>query len=174
MTARIPWVERRFGFDFPPGVYPELIERLRGTPDRLEGKFRDLAMELAVERPDEAWSLQEHAGHLADIEDLFERRLDDYASKRDVLHAADMSNQKTHEANHNKRPLTDVLSEFRRKREALVARLEALPPEAFDQKAHHPRLHRPLRLVDCMAFQAEHDDYHLARMSEILSLAHTK
>ena len=31
----------------------------------------------------------------------------------------------------------------------------------------HPRLERPMRLIDMMFFHAEHDDYHLARISEL-------
>jgi len=33
---RIKWTDRRFNFDFPAGIYPEMIERIRGTPARLE------------------------------------------------------------------------------------------------------------------------------------------
>ena len=40
MAAKVPWFERRFNFDFPLGWYPDLIERLRGTPARLEEKLR--------------------------------------------------------------------------------------------------------------------------------------
>ena len=33
---RIKWTDRTFSFDFPAGIYPEMIERVRGTPARLE------------------------------------------------------------------------------------------------------------------------------------------
>ncbi len=35
-VVRIKWTDRRFNFDFPAGIYPEMIERVRGTPARLE------------------------------------------------------------------------------------------------------------------------------------------
>jgi hypothetical protein len=32
----------------------------------------------------------------------------------------------------------------------------------------HPRLNQPMRVVDLLFFVAEHDDYHLARISELI------
>jgi hypothetical protein len=37
--------------------------------------------------------------------------------------------------------------------------------------SEHPRLRRPLRLVDWLYFLAEHDDHHLAKAREILRRA---
>ena len=51
---RIKWTDRRFNFDFPAGIYPEMIERIRGTPARLEDLFAGLPSETLtaqVERP---------------------------------------------------------------------------------------------------------------------------
>jgi hypothetical protein len=38
MIAVGRWFERKFRFDFPIQLYPNIVERLRGTPIRLEGK----------------------------------------------------------------------------------------------------------------------------------------
>jgi hypothetical protein len=38
----------------------------------------------------------------------------------------------------------------------------------FEAVAIHPRLNKPMRLVDMLFFQAEHDDYHLARISDLI------
>ena len=111
--------------------------------------------------------MQENAGHLLDLETLFSTRLNEYLAGAANLHAADMSNRKTYEAEHNRLNLEDVLMSFRRERTALVQRLEDLPSDTFARVAHHPRLNVPMRLVDMLFFQAEHDDYHLARISEI-------
>jgi hypothetical protein len=32
---QMPWTERTFNFDFPAGVFPGIIERIRGTPARI-------------------------------------------------------------------------------------------------------------------------------------------
>ncbi len=36
MIRQTPWLEPSFNFDFPAGLYPCLLERLRGTPARVE------------------------------------------------------------------------------------------------------------------------------------------
>jgi hypothetical protein len=170
MAAHVDWVDRRFDFNFPAGLYPEMIERLCGTPARLAERLGRLAPEVRTRRDGPDWSMQEHAGHLWVLEDLVLARLDNYAAGAATLHAADMTNRATWEGRFNERPLEEVLAGFRRERACTIERLEALPPEAFARSAHHPRLNQPMRLVDMLYFQAEHDDYHLARISDLVRL----
>ncbi|MFQ5599293.1 MAG: DinB family protein [Candidatus Krumholzibacteriia bacterium] len=167
MSARVPWTERTFHFDFPAELYRELLERLRGTPARVEDRLGSFPNEIRTRRDGDRWSIQENVGHLLDTETLFSGRLDDYEARVDVLRAADMQNAATWEARHNDKPIEAILSAFRQKRRALVARLEQLEPERFSQSILHPRLNEPMRIVDMMLLQAEHDDYHLARISEL-------
>jgi hypothetical protein len=170
MSENLKWGDRTFDFTFPVEVYPEMIERLRGTPARLEDRVKLLDQEQLTKRDGERWSIQENAGHLLDLEALVSRRLDEYLAGADTLHAADMSNRKTHEADHNKGSMETILGDFRRQRTHLVSRLDNLPSQTFAAVAHHPRLNVPMRLVDMIFFQAEHDDYHLARISELIRL----
>jgi len=114
--------------------------------------------------------MQENAGHLLDLESLFNQRLDEYLAGAEVLHAADMSNRKTYEAEHNQVPINLILAEFRNQRARLAARLDSLDSHAFAKVSHHPRLNVPMRLVDMLFFQSEHDDFHLARISELIRL----
>ena len=170
MANRIKWTDRKFDFSFPAGLYPEMIERLRGTPVRLEELVGSLSPKLLRRRDGERWSMQENAGHLLDLESLFRQRLDEYLAGAAELHAADMTNRKTYEADHNQLEVRSILQGFRAQRLELVARLEALAPDVFARLAHHPRLNVPMRLVDMIFFQAEHDDFHLARISELKRL----
>lgn len=170
MTDRIKWTERRFDFTFPAGLYPEMIERLRGTPARLEDRIGSLPAELLQRRDGERWSIQENAGHLLDLESLVMERLDQYLAGVTELHAADMSNRKTYQADHNRVPVATILSDFREQRMKIVARLDDLDAEVFARSAFHPRLAVQMRLVDMVFFQAEHDDYHLTRISELVRL----
>ena len=168
MARQIKWADRRFQFTFPVGTYPELIERLRGTPARLAERLTAVPASYLVRRHGRAWSMQEHAGHLADLDEtLFLRRLDDYDQGVPTLRAADMTNAGTEAAQHNRRPLEDVLDRCRIVRRRLIARLDGLEAEAFARVAQHPRLQCPMRLVDMLFFHAEHDDYHLARITEL-------
>ncbi len=172
MTARLPWASRRFDFTFPVDFYPELIERLRGTPARLVSRLHEVPLEQVRRRVDGKWSMQEHAGHIADLDlGLFLPRLDDYEAGARVLRAADMENGATERAHHNARPLADVLETARGAREHLVQRLESYEPDFFSRTAEHPRLGTPMRVVDMLFFQAEHDDYHLARITELIRQA---
>jgi DinB family protein len=170
MTQRIKWTDRRFNFDFPAGIYPEMIERIRGTPARLEDLFAGLSSEILTTQADGRWSMQENAGHLLDLESLVDQRIDEYVAGNTTLHAADMSNRKTFEAEHNVVPVGSILTAFRTARHAIVQRLEGFDADFFARSALHPRLNVQMRLVDMLFFQAEHDDYHLARISELKKL----
>ena len=167
---RIKWTDRRFTFDFPAGIYPEMIERVRGTPARLEDLLAGLSQELTTTQADGRWSMQENAGHLLDLESLVSQRIDEYLAGNTTLHAADMSNRKTFEAHHNDIATSEILKAFRKARQGIVERLESLDLEMFARSALHPRLNVQMRLVDMLFFQAEHDDYHLARISELKKL----
>jgi DinB family protein len=170
MSKYLKWGDRKFEFNFPVELYPEMIERVRGTPARLEDRVKSVAAKILVKRDGERWSIQENAGHLLDLEWLVSRRLDEYLAGATSLHAADMSNRKTYEADHNQVQMASILTEFRQQRTQLAQRLDQLDAERFASVAHHPRLDVPMRLVDMIFFQAEHDDYHLARISELIRL----
>lgn len=167
---RIKWADRHFDFNFPVDLFPEMIERLRGTPARLEDLFKLVPDAVLSQREMERWSIKENAGHLLDLECLVSQRLDQYLAGVPALHAADMTNRKTFEAFHNDAATESILREFRANRMALIERLDNLGPPDFSRVALHPRLNVPMRLVDMLFFQAEHDDYHLARISELLRL----
>src|SRR5438046_1382541 len=96
------WFNREFEFTFPLEQYPNVCIRLRGTPARLEEMVRSVSRDTLVLRPAaEKWSAQEHAGHLFDLEDLWASRIDDFRTPGDTLTRADLTNRRTHEANHN-------------------------------------------------------------------------
>ncbi len=186
------WLGRKFSFELPVDLYPNLRVRLRGTPARLEEMTRDLSRERLTYKPasnlagepaqnnwghstkeslaGEAggkWSIQENAGHLLDLEPLWSRRVEEFLAGAEVLAAADMKNLKTHQARHNDRALTEILAAFRAARQALVERFDGLGREDFARVAHHPRLGVNMRLVDHVYFIGEHDDHHLTRIWEL-------
>jgi uncharacterized damage-inducible protein DinB len=166
MISRIPWIDRSFDFNLPVGMFPNIIERLRGTPARLEDVINSLPGKILTERINGKWSIQEHAGHLADLEELHEGRLDDFLSGKETLRAADMSNKKTQEANHNSRQIQEILRQFRLTRINFVKRLENLDAKQAALKSIHPRLKQTMRVIDNLYFVAEHDDHHLASIAE--------
>ncbi|HEX8558371.1 MAG TPA: DinB family protein [Pyrinomonadaceae bacterium] len=171
MLKKMRWVEREFDFSLPLGVFPCVVERLRGAPARLEELTRGLARERLTAKPGGAWSIQEQAGHLLDLDALHEGRLEDYARRLPVLRAADMTNRRTEEAGHNAARLEDLLDGFRAARLSFVRRLEALDEGEVAASALHARLGRQMRVIDLAQFVAEHDDHHLASITELLRAA---
>jgi hypothetical protein len=98
------------------------------------------------------------------LEELHEGRIDDFIAGKEVLRAADMSNKKTMEADHNSRSLTDLLHEFRDKRTDFIEKLDQADEDLINRVSIHPRLRIPMRLVDMVYFTCEHDDHHLAKI----------
>src|SRR5512139_2919631 len=98
MSPQPRWFDRRFAFDLPLWLAPNVLERLRGTPARLEERLRPLPPALLVRQPAGAWSIQEHAGHLGDLEPHWWTRLDDLDAGRPALTPADLENRRTHGA----------------------------------------------------------------------------
>jgi uncharacterized damage-inducible protein DinB len=180
----LAWFDRKFDFHFPVELFDAILERLRGTPARLEEKLgvsasgvvsslstsnaRSPSPDLLTRRPGEAWSIQEHAGHLLDLDRLHLARLDDYAAGAEALRPADLQNRPTWEGRYNERPLAEILGSFRRERARLVERFDGWPRHRLAQTALHPRLRQPMRVVDHAFFIAEHDDHHLAAIQSLL------
>ena len=167
MIDRTEWIKRQFTFELPLGMYGNVVERVRGTPARLEDLVRGLSREILTRRDGDKWSIQEQAGHLLDLEELGMKRLNDLEAGREALVAADMANQKSHEANHNANSIETILRDFRKERMAFVARLDSYDEEFVRRTALHPRLQTQIRVIDLAFFIAEHDDHHLARISEL-------
>lgn len=169
MIRPMNWYERKFSFeDLPLGMYPNILERLRGTPARLADRARYLPRGILTRRDGDDWSIQEHAGHLLDLGSLDLARLDDYVSGRASLQPADPQNRKTCDANHNANTIDNILSAFRAERLELLQKLETLDEELVRRTALHPRLKIHMRLIDWMYFVAEHDDHHLAQIGELI------
>lgn len=162
------WFSRQFERQPDNGLLPSVLERLSGTPARLEEKVRDAEEFILEKKPGEKWSVKEEIGHLSDLEPLWLLRAQEIRAGKTDLAAADLSNRRTHEANHNARPLPELLAHFRAERARLLRELESATGADLEKSALHPRLQTPMRLIDLAVFVAEHDDHHLAHMSRLL------
>lgn len=161
------WFERRFTFDLPVEAFAEVVERLRGAPARLEDKLRALPREVLTRRNGESWSIQEHAGHLLELEHIHLARLDDYLAGKQVLTPADPRNQRTWDADYNQRDPEEVMRDFRRERDCFVDRLDHWDPTLISRSAFHPRLYQGMRVIDLAQFVGDHDDHHFAAMTQL-------
>jgi len=162
------WTERTFTFDFPVAKYPDLLERWRGTPVRIAAMVAGLPRDLLTGSDGRGWSIMQNIGHLVDLGYLPRRRIEQILAGETTLIAADMSNQATNRADHNARDASEVIAELRTDREDMVARLEQLSEADWGKSALHPRIQQPMRIVDIIYFDSEHDDYHIARIRELI------
>jgi uncharacterized damage-inducible protein DinB len=168
VTASEKWFERSFDFALPNSRFPSLVERLRGTPARLEERTHALPETVLTRRTDGRWSVQENIGHLVDLEPLWLRRAEQLFAGEAELAPTDLANRRTHEANHNAKQLNALLAEFRERRHQLVDLVVTADAPVLARTALHPRLRTPMRLIDLAEFVAEHDDHHLAAIAELL------
>ena len=156
------WFQRSFEFALPASRFPSLLERLRGTPARLDERVRAVPADQLTRVHPDRWSAQEHVGHLVDLEALWLRRAQQYVAGESELAPADLTNRATTDANHNARNVEYLLSRFRAARIELVRLLTKVDDTIITRTAVHPRLGRTLRLIDHVEFVADHDDHHLA------------
>jgi uncharacterized damage-inducible protein DinB len=170
MIQSADWFSRPFNFDLPLWMYPNIVERLRGTPARVEDRIAHLPAKILTSRLNERWSIQENAGHLLDLESLWLGRVEDFIQHLPRLRAADLGNRKTYEADHNANSIQNILGAFRAERMQLVARLETDDAEFVQRIALHPRLNQSMRLIDHAYFVAEHDDHHLSEITALIKI----
>lgn len=167
MIQQIPWFERKFDFNFPVGLFPVIVERLRGTLPRIKAIVKN--EEELNKKPNGLWSVKEQIGHLYDLEELWYGRIEDFLSGKETLRAADLTNAKTNNADHNKRTIEELVEQFATERKKLITKIENMDEATASLTALHPRLQQPMRLIDSLFFVAEHDDHHLAKIRELIS-----
>jgi uncharacterized damage-inducible protein DinB len=167
MTTQTPWFHRKFNFDFPVGYFPVIFSRLEGSIFRLHSILAN-ADEKACSTSSEGWSVKEHLGHLHDLEELWWKRLEDFRENKSVLAAADLSNEKTTKAQHNEKTLEQLLAMFTIERQKMLETIYEFDHLMLSRTSVHPRLNQPMRVVDALLFVAEHDDHHIAIISNFL------
>lgn len=164
------WFKRVFKFDLPVEMFPMVVERLRGTPARLEDKVSYTSVETMKSRDGESWSILEQIGHLIVVEELWAIRTEEFRKGAERLFAADLENTKTKQGNFNEMLFENLLRKFWVARTRLVERLENMSITDAAKSALHPRLEQSMRVIDHAFFIAEHDDHHLSKMTDLISM----
>jgi hypothetical protein len=162
MITQVAWLDREFVFSQPIGMFPISLERLRGTPARAKELVSGVREDVLAMRSHDKWSAKEHLGHLIDLEPLDARRLEEFLNRAEMLSAADIENRATENGSHREIPIADITRRLAAGRDQLIRRLEMLTEKEIEITAWHPRLQKPMRLLDWAYFLAEHDDHHLA------------
>jgi len=158
------WFDRQFPIIQDNGLLPAIIERLEGTGARLISKVQRIDF-TPVNPINDRWSIKKEIGHLLDLESLWLERTIQIINGVPNLVAADLTNKKTNEANHDESIVTDLVAEFAESRQRFIELLRQLKDEDLQKASIHPRLGTPMKIVDLAYFVAEHDDHHLARIT---------
>ncbi len=162
------WFDKKFDFSFDENLFPSIIERLINSPQLIREKIASIPAEQLTTKKNGTWSIQENIGHLIDLEPIWQGRLQDILNNTKELRAADLKNKKTDLANHNTKNINTLIEEFSNIRQLTITKLLQLTEKEVYQYALHPRLKTPMRTMDLFLFVAEHDDYHLERIDELM------
>jgi uncharacterized damage-inducible protein DinB len=168
---RPSWAQRNFSFVHPPWMLADFVERLRGVLPRLEELLAGVDDSIARLQLEGKWSIAQNIGHLSDVEELWQERLEDLKNGRKTYAPAVPSRFQELAKRHQDRSVAETLRELEARRLRLVDALAQASPELQKSSAFHERLQVPMRLVDCAQFYAEHDDHHLIRIRKLRILA---
>jgi uncharacterized damage-inducible protein DinB len=161
---RPTWAQRKFSFVHPPWMLADFVERLRGALPRVDALMVGVDDSSAKLQVEGKWSIAQNIGHLSDVEELWQERLDDLKKGRKTYTPAVGSRFQELAKRHQVRSVSETLRELKARRTRLVEALVEASPELQQSSAFHERLQVPMRLVDCAQFYAEHDDHHLMRI----------
>lgn len=167
---QVKWFDRKFDFDNTENIFPSILERLAGTPARLEEKIGRILSALLNTRVGDTWTIKENIGHLVDLEPLWQGRFEDIKEGQAELRPTDLLNTRTSLAGHNETPIDQLLHNFRTIRQQTIISLEDIDEATIFKSALHPRLGTPMRTQDLFLFVAEHDDHHLARITQLMKI----
>jgi uncharacterized damage-inducible protein DinB len=167
-VKRQKWFDKKFQFDLSEGHYGSVLKKLRDTPENIAQLVSSLPEEVLTKRIENRWSIKENIGHLIDLEELHDSRIDDFIAGKEVLRPADLKNKKTDEANHNSKKITDLVNELIVAREDFVKRMKHLDEKTLSRSSIHPRLNQPMRPIDMAQFVLEHDEHHIQTVKELI------
>ena len=163
------WFDKKFEFKYSPAYYDSLLNELMKTPEKISQIVSSLPEEMLTKKIDNRWSIKENIGHLIDLEELHDGRIDDFISGKEILRPADLNNRKTDEANHNSKNISQLLIQLKQVRENFLERLSDLDASVRERVAIHPRLKQPMRPIDMAQFVLEHDEHHIQTIKELIA-----
>ena len=165
---RQKWFDKKFRFELSQDNYDLILNRLKENPDKISLLISALPMEVLTKKVDNRWSIQENVGHLIDLEELHDGRIDDFIAGKEILRPADLNNRKTEEANHNNKNISELLVRLKMVRENFIKRMKQLDAKVQSKSSIHPRLKQPMRPIDMAQFVLEHDEHHIETIKDLI------
>src|SRR5687768_12792247 len=132
---KLQWFERVFTFGSPKGMLPFYIERLEGTIPRIEAKIKYASDEILSNRLNNKWSVKENIGHLAEVDEVANKRIDEMIAGISLLSPAVFEPKTYYEL-----PIQEVITFFSEARSKNIKRYKELSLSDLEKTALHPRL----------------------------------
>lgn len=161
---RMDWFERKFTFGVPKEMLPFYLERLEGTIYRIEHKVKGISDEVLSEKYNGKWSIKQNIGHLAEVDTVGNKRIDEMLAGVAVLSPAVFEPQ-----DYNPWSIEKVVAFFKQSRLSNINKYRGLSDLHLAKGSLHPRLKVNMTPVDLALFDAEHDDHHLLKISDIIA-----
>jgi hypothetical protein len=162
---RLAWFQRQFTFGLPAAMLPFYLERLDGTLARIEKKTLGLTDKLLSHKLDGKWSVKENIAHLAEVDKIALRRINEMISGVSPMSPAVLQPER----NYNILSIHEIIKFLRLNREKNIRQYNSLSVDTLLKSSLHPRLKVQMTPVDLAWFDAEHDDHHLVRINEIIT-----
>lgn len=159
----MPWFERNLKFGYPKEMLPFFLERLEGTIVRLETKVKGVSDKTLSMRLNGKWCIKENIGHLAEVDEVANKRIDEMVNGSAVMSPAVFEPQ-----DYSTWPIDEVLQLFSKNRRSNIKKYNTIKNDDLLRPSLHPRLKVMMTPVDLAWFDAEHDDHHLVKINEIL------
>jgi hypothetical protein len=161
---RMDWFERSFTFGLPQAMLPFYLERLEGAIYRIEAKVKGLNDRVLSEKYNGKWSIKQNIGHLAEVDLVSNKRIDEMRSGAEVLSPAVFEPQ-----DYNPWPIEKVVKFFREARQSNLDKYRNISQTDLLKGSIHPRLKVKMTPIDLAFFDAEHDDHHILKISDIIA-----
>ena len=157
------WFERKLTFGQQKEMLPFFLERLDGTLARIEKKVKGIDEKILSTKLNDKWSVKQHIGHLAEVDEIANSRIDEMLAGVLTLSPAVFEPK-----DYSTWPIQKVLEYFQKTRTQNILRYNEVAEQDLVKSSVHPRLKVPMTPVDLAWFDAEHDDHHLVKISEII------
>jgi hypothetical protein len=164
MIKTIDWFERTFTFGTPKEMLPFLLERLEGSIYRIEAKVKGVNDNVLSEKYNGKWSVKQNIGHLAEIDLISNHRIDEMRAGAEQISPAVFEPK-----DYNPWPIEKVIALFREARLSNLDKYKTISETDLAKASIHPRLKQKMTPVDLALFDAEHDDHHILKMSDIIT-----
>lgn len=160
----LPWFERNLKFGLPKEMLPFYLERLEGTMYRIQAKVKGYDNQILSERFNGKWSVKQNIGHLAEVDEIANKRIDEMVAGISPMSPAVFEPQ-----DYNPWPIEQVVEYFITTRSKNLSKYLSIAEDNLLKQSLHPRLKVMMTPVDLAWFDAEHDDHHLVTINNILN-----